>query len=342
MSVVWQHFFQGGKSMSRIQDISNSPVQNLINPNQDTKTESVSRKETNNVFGGDLKLGTNDLIDEKRENAKKQAMGLISSAWSKDNRAAKKIEDMKQLRLDKLDEAREAKNIIADVEKDKATLMDEYGIKPDSQEQKDTELLEKFQDYRGGVCEEPFTKEEVERLKELQNQPRTQYQKDVLELNGRQVELKKTMEQADWQAKSLNGSVNSARIDQLKSQDMLTSQDSANKLLDAANKEILGLLVNQAKDNIDDTLEENQEKAEEAEEKKEEQEDRIEEAKEDKKEQENLLKAESKVDKFVNDISNDHNATSNVAEAQKSIKKILKENDLLDEDLKGIKIDFNY
>ena len=34
-------------------------------------------------------------------------------------------------------------------------------------------------------------------------------------------------------------------------------------------------------------------------------------------------------------------SNSNVVQAQRSIQKILKENDMLEEDLKGIKIDFN-
>ena len=54
----------------------------------------------------------------------------------------------------------------------------------DSQKQKNFKLLEKYQDYRKGVQTDDFSKEEIDRLKELQNTPLTDYQTRALQLNG--------------------------------------------------------------------------------------------------------------------------------------------------------------
>lgn len=66
----------------------------------------------------------------------------------------------------------------------------DYGVDKDSQEQKDLELLEKYQNNRYGSAEDTFSKEELERLKELQNTPLTEYQEKVLKLNSSQIHLR--------------------------------------------------------------------------------------------------------------------------------------------------------
>ena len=59
------------------------------------------------------------------------------------------------------------------MENEKEAYRVDYGVDKDSQEQKDLELLEKYQNNRYGSAEDTFSKEELERLKELQNTPLT-------------------------------------------------------------------------------------------------------------------------------------------------------------------------
>ena len=47
-------------------------------------------------------------------------------------------------------------------------------------------------------------------------------------------------------------------------------------------------------------------------------------------------------DKLEMELISNQNTTSNVEEAQKSIQKVLDEKNLINEDLKGIEIDFNF
>lgn len=328
--------------MSKIQEYG--ATQSYVNQSQNpsTQTEAAGKKDANTIYGGDLTLGKDDLIEQKRKNARNQAMDLIQSAWEKDNKRDKQIRDWKNLRDTKIQENLESQEYLNDIADKKEMLREEYGIDENSSEQKDTKLLEKFQDYQNGVCETPFTKDEVERLKELQNTPRTEYQNKVLALNAASIELRKLMDMNEREARALGGSISDARIDELKSQDMLKAKDSAEQLLDASNKEILGLLVNEGKEQIDDKIQESEEKAKETEKEKEEQDKRLEESKEKRKEQEKLLKGQAEVEKLENHVTQNTQSNSNVAQAQRSIQKILKENDMLEEDLKGIKIDFNY
>ena len=146
------------------------------NKTQDTKTRST-------VFAGDLMLGQGNQIEQKKQTARRQAMKLITDAWGRDELASQSIKDMEQQKADYVEQMQEAKEHEKTFEKSKKELQEQYGVADDSQEQKDLELLEKFQNYKNGSHDESFTKEDVDRLKELQNLPRTEYQEKALRLN---------------------------------------------------------------------------------------------------------------------------------------------------------------
>ena len=97
---------------------------------------------------------------------------------------------MKLDKLNKLDEITELKNKVSDLENEKEAYRADYGVDMNSQEQKDLELLEKYQNNRYGSAEDTFSKEELDRLKELQNTPLTEYQEKVLKLNSSQIHFK--------------------------------------------------------------------------------------------------------------------------------------------------------
>ena len=111
---------------------------------------------------------------------------------------------------------------------------------------------------------------------------------------------------------------------------------------DSANKEILGMLIEEGKNNADEKVEEEKEKAEEAADKKEEQDKQIEEAQEKRKNQEEIIEGQQNADQLEQDVSMQKQNTSKMDEAQKNIQKILKEKNLVNEDLKGIEIDLNF
>lgn len=114
------------------------------------------------------------------------------------------------------------------------------------------------------------------------------------------------------------------------------------ELLDASDKDAFGMLIQDAVDHIDEKQEEEKEKAEEAQEKRDEQQEKIDEKKEEKQQQEKMIEGSVEADRLEADVTVDQTGTSKLEEAQQHIQTILKKNNLVNEDLKGIKIDLNF
>ena len=307
--------------------------------------ESHIIKSGKSVFAGDLEVGsknTDSIIAQKRGFAQKQAMKLIGNAWDNDTRTAQGISDMEKKKSDKLSELQEFNSKMKDIENSKPGIQEEYGIDPNSQEQKDLELLEKYQNYKSGSFGNDFSKEEIDRLGELQNLPRTEYQNKILALNAVTNELNSNAYRKEQEIFGINQSITDAKIDQLKSQDMQKATEAADEIMDATNKEILGVLLQDGVDNIDEDMQENQEKAEESKDKQEEQQEKIDKAKQNRDEQEEILNGEAQADKLDRNVTMQQQTETSVEQVQKHIQKILEENNLIKEDLKGIKIDFNF
>lgn len=303
--------------------------------------ESKNRK-TINASELNLKPYKDNQIDAKRLRARKQAMKLISDAWKSADKTDKNIDDMKLDKLNKLDEITELKKKVSDLENEKEAYRVDYGVDKDSQEQKDLELLEKYQNNRYGSAEDTFSKEELERLKELQNTPLTEYQEKVLKLNSSQIHFKDEIGQKELKIACTTASIALAEIDRDKSQEMLKAQDSADQIIGAVEGEVKNLLVAEGKDNIDDKAEENKEKADEVEKKQEEQQEKIDEKRKERKEQEEIIEGQAEADKLEMNASVKGNDIDHVTEAQKQIVRIMKDNKMLNEDIKGIDIDLNF
>jgi hypothetical protein len=99
--------------------------------------------------------------------------------------------------------------------------------------------------------------------------------------------------------------------------------------------------INEAKEAVDERRDESEEKAEEAEEKKAETDAADAKTKEE-RDNENIVKGESESDALELTQKLSSQSTDNVAEAQKQIAQIMKQNNLINEDIKGIDIDLNF
>ena len=307
----------------------------------ETRKNGVSDKGT--VYAGDLQFAqsTNNAVNDKKQSAQKQAMKLIRDAWDSDNKAVSQRDQMAQQKEEKLKEVRACDEELKQVRESKEIARQSYGVDSDFQEQKDLELLEKYQDYQKGVQTDDFSKEEIDRLKELQNTPLTDYQTKALQLNAQKDAILDRKDRAQRKVTALTEAAADARLDQLKSQDMQKAQDAADELLDASDKDAFGMLIQDAVDHIDEKQEEEKEKAEEAQEKREQQE-KIDEKKEEKQQQEKIIEGSVEADRLEADVTVDQTGTSKLEEAQQHIQTILKKNNLVNEDLKGIKIDLNF
>lgn len=340
-----------------IKVLQNNGVENNVNPFLPVQDKNGNKS----ICAGSFRPGdTDSLVEQKRNTAKRQAMKLISDAWEKENKVEENVKEMQESKAQKVAEVLEMKSEIEfksnDIEEKKKAVQAKYGVDADSQEQKDLELLEKYQNNINGAFQDEFSQEEITRLKELQNMPRTEYQNEVLKLNETKSRLYAEINQGERDIENMSRSIYDTKIEQLKSKEMLKATDAADKVMDAASKEIMGILREDAMENIDEKMEEEQEKAEKAEEEKKEQEERVEAVKEERKEQEEfiqevkenrdeqeeLIKEEYNAEQFEMNASFKKYTNDSVQEAQKTIQRILQENGMINEDLKGIKIDFDF
>ena len=236
---------------------------NVNNSDMSIKNERIGTKKyvkAINVRNLNHMTDRQQMMDEKRTSARKQAIKLISDAWKSDNKATDNINVMDKAKETIAIKNNELMSKLKDIKDSQEALREQYGVDKDSEEQNDLELLIKYQDNKTGIFSDKFSKEEIERLKELQSQPLTEYQKKSLMINAGKDSIYNELDRNETKAMSLTMSINDAKTEQLKSQDMLKAQDAADSILEAAEKDIYGSLINEGKNNIDDKQQEDKER----------------------------------------------------------------------------------
>lgn len=328
--------------------------------NQRTENESmfgtVSGVDKNRTGGKSIFVGNLNQIDpieEKRKQAQQKAFKVVSDAWENDQKIDESIRKRQEDFLEQADAKAEAKTQLAVVEQNMKDLQEAYGVEDDSAEQKDLLILEKYYDTKNGVPHEELTEEESKRLVELFNQPMTEYQKAALELNDQAGMWRKEIENAKSGMEDDIKDIKSIERERLKSHPMVDAQKEADGILAAADKEILGMLVQEGTDHIDDKFEEEQEKAKEREEEEKQEEERQEKIEEKRAIQEALIEGtkeavQEAVVKARKNDSDDLEMTDMLSKAVeetasdgvgKSLDEIKNSMKLLEADLKGIKVD---
>lgn len=309
------------------------------NTNDTSKSGNVK-----SIYVGNLNQNntTQNNIEQKKQQARKQAMKLMSDAWDKDKSRQGKVDDLNNTKSDTVQQISDLKERIKDIDNEKENKRLEYGVDKDSQEQKDLELLEKYQENRYGSANDKFSQEEVDRLKELQNTPLTDYQKSALRLNSTKTDFNTDIDRLNSKLMGLSMSIIDAETDREKAQDMVKASDTGDKIIEAANDEILGMLVAEGKDNLDQKTEEAERKQEEAQDQQQEQDERLDDIKEKRKEQEKIIKSQANADNIQIDVNLKKQTTDNIKDAQDKIQKLMKENNMTNEDIKGIEIDLNF
>lgn len=301
-------------------------------------------------FAGNL---TGDPIEQRRKQAQQKAFMLVSDVWENDKKTDEGIQTRRDDFLEQLQSKEEAEKQLAKVNQNMKALQEAYGVEDDSQEQKDLLIWEKYYDSQSGVPHEAMTDDEKKRLGELMQQPKTEYQEAALELNNQAGMWKEQIETANNQMTDDIKDITSIRLERLKTHPMVDAQKDADAIMAAANKEILGMLIAEGKEHLDEIREEEQEKAEEKKEEEKTEEERLERVEEKRAIQEALIEgskeavAEARAKARENDAddfeftdivrqSADTTASGGVSKSLEDIKNSMK---LLEADLKGIQVD---
>lgn len=358
---------------------------------------SREQQKRKTIFMGDLNV-KKDPITQRKLYARQKALKMISDAWDGDRKIDRNVQDIRDMLVQLHEEKEANLGVIAEGEAQKEALRKQYGVASDSQEQKDLELLEKnadalrhpdevflteverarLKEIKGRLpeTEEDFellqkkaeagekgtdaalTEDERARLKEMEGIPLTEYQKRCMEIDGFQQIYEKRNDLIDDQIEACNGSIRAIRQERLKFREMEKAQTKADAVMEAASKEIVGMLMEEAKDHVDEEYEETREEAEKkAEEKAEEEEkvenrkeeqealeNRIDEAQENNEEQEKLRREAEERSRedavLLSDILDaGMGSNGNVSDAQADVKNMLHKMRLIEKDLKGIVVD---
>lgn len=302
------------------------------------------------IFAGDLGVGP-DKIQLKRQQAQKQAMKIVGDTFAAEKEIDQSMTDMAD-RLDALQkEGYEYHKDLDRIAEKRNGLQENYGVTEDSDEHADLELLRKERKANEPGSNVTLDYEETKRLEKIHEKGLTGYQTDVLELDDQQAVKEKNLSETESQIESIRASLNDTAIERLKSNPMLEAQKEADKLMEAANKEIIGDLMNESKEHIEEKMAEEKEKAEKIAEEKEEQEEKEEAAEERKAEMEQFIEgtkqqAEAKKEELPSERDQETMASYNdpnnqETEAAKEIAEILDELKLIQDDIKGAAVDAN-
>lgn len=293
--------------------------------------EATEKQESHStIYGGNLNKVL-DPVEQKRREAREQAMKVVGDAWNAD----KKIDQDIQTRRDKIasykEELKAANKELKWFADEREALRESYGVAEDSKEQSDLKLLEKRVDSkRGGAS---LTMEERKRLAEIDKAGLTEYQQRSIEMYKESRyydDMKKSAEQG---IEDETKAISAIKLARLKSQPMVKANEQAEQIMESASEQIVGMLMDEAKDHIDEEMEEKAEAAEEQAERKEILEERLEKIKEKKEETEELTEQLIEGTGYMVELE------STMGDVQKEIKKIVDEMKLLEEDLKGATVD---
>ena len=275
-----------------------------------------------------------DPIATKKAQVRKKAMKIIGDAFAGES----KIDDDMANRREKIrsltGEIGDSTKAISDIEASRAALQDKFGVSSDSQEQKDLELLAKgIETGFSSGSDVRLTKEEEEQIAKIKAAGLTEYQQQSLALKKSEESYVNELADARNEIQTENAVIRQTKIERLKSNSMGAAFEQADAVMGAASDEIMGMLIAEGKDHIDEKQEEEKKTAEEAADKKKELEEKLQARKDEKKEQEELTKD------IVEAANKQAGGADSVAQAQQEIKDMMNKLKLIEDDVKGAAVD---
>ena len=281
-------------------------------------TEKVEQENRKTFFAGNVNIAKNPL-EEKRKEAQEKAWKVVSDAWEADKDIDKSVEDRQNHYNEMVEVIKEAQSYLKDINEQVDALKEEYGI---------TEETE-YKDWPD------------------------EYKQRYLELSKQASKFKEQIYDAEKYMKDDIADIKAISLERLKSDPMVDAQKTADAIEEAANKEIIGMAMQQAKEHIEEKMEEAEEKAEEKAEEEEIKEERLENLEEMKALQEAMIEgtkeavAEAEARRKENEapempldelikLTKINKASD---KAQKTLDEIKYSMNLLEADLKGIEID---
>lgn len=287
------------------------------------------------IFAGNSALTQDDPIKKKREEACKKAMKIVGDAFASEQ----KIDDDLASRKSHIDELRDNMNqaqaAMNQIDQEKNQLRESKGIAVDSEEQKDLELLEKRSASKRVGSEVSLTKEDQERLAQIDAKGMTEYQKQAMEMEGYKAPYRKNISDSKKQIVEENAIIRGVMLERLKSNPMLDATQEADSIMEAADDEIMGMLIQEGRDFINEKHQEEEEAAKEKAAEEKEKEEQIEAIREDTKEQKERVE-KNKIENLTEQVLDLDKAQTDI---KAEVSDIVDKMSLVIEDIKGSVVD---
>ncbi|MBD5504732.1 MAG: hypothetical protein HDR09_13635 [Lachnospiraceae bacterium] len=332
------------------------------------RAQKKALKIVSDAWNGDRKIDQNMM--EVRDRAaqlnaeKKENLDIIAEGEAKKEALRQQYgvsaDSQEQKELELLQRAEDAKY----EHKDYLLTEDEWKqvneLKKRQLSEEDQELLRKkalSEDPATGVQLTDEEKEKVAQLEARENRL-TEYQERCLAIDKFQRTYETRNQQIDEELTGCYATIRATRLERLKYHGMVDAQKQADEVMEAAGKEILGMMIEEAKEHVDEELEEPREEAKEKAEEKAEEEEKIAERNEKKEELEAQIDAAHERSEEQEELRREAEERSredaelletmidagvgnvgNVSDIQSEIKTMLHKMKLLEEDLKGSAVD---
>lgn len=288
-----------------------------------------------NALFGKQDAGIRDRIAQKKQLRQKEAMHVVTTAHKAERSIDKTIEDGRDRIRQLQKESEEANAVYKDYKQKMAQAKADYEVEDDSQEQKDLELLQKAFDIEKHGSMTLLTEEEQERLDGMGEL--TDYQKLAMELYEQADVYKSEIETNNLKVSGEAGAIRSIERERVKEHGMVDAETAKKEILQTASDEVISMLVEDSQKHMDEKAEEAKEAAEKRKEKKEEEEKRVEAAKENKTEAEAVIE---NIQETVEELTEQMTDSNEIMEdVNAEIKKIMQEQKMLEEDIKGLSLD---
>ncbi|MBO5293389.1 MAG: hypothetical protein J6B10_09445 [Lachnospiraceae bacterium] len=285
--------------------------------------ETDEKKSGSNIFAGDLvKNPFQSELEVKREQARKEAMRVVRTQFENDAKIDNDLRKRREKIAELKEEASAYDKSLQGMREMKGSLLEQFGVSENSEEHQDLLLMEKANKAKKEGRLGDLSEEELDRIANMG--PLTDYQTAALAYDE-VIEYYEGLKQEALDGIAEQSSIiGQTKLALLKNQGMIKAEKTAEGMEQAASKEIIGMLLEEAREHVDEEMEELREEAKKAAEKKREQEELLEKKKEDHA-TEDLVYNMQEMDQQQEQI-------------QAELQEIVDKNKLLNEDLKGITV----
>lgn len=297
-------------------------VQRFMEAGKETTREN-KKDENQSINASQLNL-MQDSILERKKKAMGDAMAIVSKQFQADSQIDADLAERRSRIAENKEKAHAALEEVNALSEEQKKLQETWGIAEDSQEQKDLELRIKIKEALKLNAKVKLTKEDIERMQQLG--PMTDYQKQAMALENAKGVWQKEIKAAHKVISTETQVIRGIKQELLKHHGMTDAMNAAEASLKASSDEIIGMLMQESMEHVQEEFEEMIEKAEAEKEKKEKQEVLLEEQKAERQETQQQLQETPEIVQVQQEV-------------EQQIQEILEKQKLLEEDLKGIQID---